>query len=240
MATLRAVDANAPDPDLRPWDRQPGETAIQYSWFTAYRTLPVEDRTFRAAWLSTAKSDGERERWARQPSAPGRWFIAARDNQWRRRALAWDAFTTAENDRKYTRDRDNARRARRRMLARMASAFDRRINAMGQPPVVVTLRKQGAAKEEPGEPTEATMRMYPGVSIDDAALLPAARAFMEEWRREYNDLPEERRRDAVAPAMTASDSATSRLFDDDDIPDDDAELDAILARTRSVRAADVG
>ncbi len=76
------------DPDLPPFDRQPGESGRQFEAFTAYRNLGPQ-RSLNAAYRSDRTAAGK----APDPlqAAPGGWRTWYRTNRWPARAEAYDA-----------------------------------------------------------------------------------------------------------------------------------------------------
>lgn len=84
------------------FDKQPEESPSAYEGFTLYRNLPVRQRSIDAAFR-LSKHEGS-ESGAKR--ANSRWFRWAAENQWVRRAEAWDA----EQERL---DREEARETRR-------------------------------------------------------------------------------------------------------------------------------
>lgn len=80
------------------WEQQPGETAVAFEAFKAYRDLGPKRSVQKACGL-LAKSKGTLDRWYTP-------------NRWRERAEAWDA----EQDRL---DREAARKARDKEIADM-------------------------------------------------------------------------------------------------------------------------
>lgn len=64
--------------DLRPWDRQPGETSKAYAAFCVYRDQG-ESRTVRTTAEALAKSDNLIKGWSAK-------------NNWVSRAAAWDSM----------------------------------------------------------------------------------------------------------------------------------------------------
>lgn len=76
MADLTKIDL---DPNLDPWDQQPGETAKRFKAFEEYRELG-RGRTL----YGTAKQLGKTKRYLRDLSIAGRW---------QERVDAWDART---------------------------------------------------------------------------------------------------------------------------------------------------
>lgn len=63
--------------DVKAWEQQPRETVRAYAAFVAYRDLPPDDRTIRAAAEKHNKSASQMANWSR------RW-------QWRKRVRAYD------------------------------------------------------------------------------------------------------------------------------------------------------
>lgn len=66
------------DDDLKPWDRQPGETSKAYHAFVTYRDLGGE-RSLEKAAKELGKTTGTIDRWASQ------W-------KWSSRTAAWDSI----------------------------------------------------------------------------------------------------------------------------------------------------
>lgn len=64
--------------DIRPWDRQPGETSKGYEAFVIYRDMGA-DRTTRATAEALTKSETLIKTWSSK-------------NDWVRRAAAWDSM----------------------------------------------------------------------------------------------------------------------------------------------------
>lgn len=64
--------------DVKPWDRQPGETSKAYAAFCVYRDQG-EDRTVRTVAEALAKSDNLIKGWSSK-------------NNWVARAAAWDSM----------------------------------------------------------------------------------------------------------------------------------------------------
>lgn len=76
------------DDDIRPWERQPGETAKQFAAFVQYRDLPPNERTVRRAWeIATGRGRDETGPRRQIPGYVREW---AGQHQWGARAEAWD------------------------------------------------------------------------------------------------------------------------------------------------------
>lgn len=89
------------EPDeIRPWDRQPGETSKAYAAFVAYRDLGGE-RSYAKVARQLGKSTTLLDRWGRQ-------------NDWQSRTAAWDSMPARKTEEAYG-----------EMAARIASQHDR-------------------------------------------------------------------------------------------------------------------
>ncbi len=73
--------------DIRPWDRQPGESSKAYAAYQAYQSLG-EDRSLQAVSGVLSKSVPLMKRWAAQ------WG-------WVERARAWDSMPTRKTEEAY-------------------------------------------------------------------------------------------------------------------------------------------
>ena len=71
------------------WERQEGETAKAFAAFCAYRDLPPESRSIRAAGEASTGQKALRTRTG--PRAATAWHVWAADYAWAARAAAWDA-----------------------------------------------------------------------------------------------------------------------------------------------------
>jgi hypothetical protein len=80
--------AKIPDlPDLPEWERKPDEPARWYARFEVYRLLGPS-RSMEAAYRSVTEG-------SKRKRAVARWYLAAKEWQWKDRAEAWDAVERA-------------------------------------------------------------------------------------------------------------------------------------------------
>lgn len=70
--------------ELRPWERQPGESAKAFSAFSLYLNQPPATRTILHAWHAY------RPEQVHDKAAPGHFRKWAADMKWQERARAWD------------------------------------------------------------------------------------------------------------------------------------------------------
>lgn len=103
------------EPDeIRPWERQPGETSKAYAAFSVYRDLGGE-RTLEKAAKELGKSTGTIDRWAAQ------WG-------WKARTEAWDSMPVRKAEEAYTemtkRIADQHSRIATKLLAKLETNVD--------------------------------------------------------------------------------------------------------------------
>ena len=157
--------------EVRPWERQPGETARQFAYFRYYRDLPAEERTIRAAWEKCHGHPVDKRSVLRP------WERLSGEKAWRPRAAAWDAELDRLARAKAVKE---AVAAKRRRLTEAqwlhVQGIDRlrEMAAAGESiPAAVALRMvevgQNAERLEMGEATERTEAEVSAVSPEEAA-----------------------------------------------------------------------
>ena len=82
------------NPEILPWEQQPGENARWFSRFTCYR-LSGSRRSVRSCFRKTWEADRvakgvERCQLSPPDSVPHSWEVASRRFRWSERAAAWD------------------------------------------------------------------------------------------------------------------------------------------------------
>lgn len=80
-----------PDPDLKPWERRPKESARAYAAFVVFRNLGPS-RTLRAAYRQLSGNE-------QASQCSGEFSMRAVRFRWQERANAWDDHLQAERDR---------------------------------------------------------------------------------------------------------------------------------------------
>ena len=162
--------------EAQPWEQMPGESAIQWAAFRAYRDLPPEERSIRAAWAALRAERGKAD--AGKPAhPPAHWHKWSAKNAWSARAAAYDR----EQDRLATaqalRDRVAAKKRRLAEAGWIHVNGADRLREMAEAgesiPAAVALRMvevgQNAERLEMGEATERTEAEVSAVAPEEAA-----------------------------------------------------------------------
>lgn len=173
--------------EAKPWDQQPGESALWFGRFTQYRLLGPR-RSIDSAHRASKPIEG-----LTGQTAGAHWFKAAREWDWKARAEAWDEAEREEFVASEAARRLDARRRRLEIIeevqdhahkAILAAELDKldRFTArelLGQTRLLLADSLK-AQRLEYGESTEI---MQQGLlfSADDLA---AAEAELEAWQNE--------------------------------------------------------
>lgn len=102
--------------EIKPWDRQDGETSQAYGAFCEYRDLGV-DRSTRTVAQKLSKSDAIIRRWS------SRW-------NWVKRAQAWDSMPGQKTEEAYAEMAARIARQHERVATKLMAKLERNIDLL--------------------------------------------------------------------------------------------------------------
>ncbi|MFF3665442.1 hypothetical protein [Microtetraspora malaysiensis] len=203
MSKLKLIQL---DPNIDPWERQPGETATRHGQFCAYRDQG-RTRTLRKAAQTLTRADA----WVRQVAAAFRW---------RERAEAWDRHRDRLHEAMWLEERRKAAEADAKILGAAIGKIAQRLPSIRADELSpgdmirlmdVTMRHRRLLF---GDPSATVAVTGPGGDPLTVQLAEFADMAPEERRVRLADLAA-----AVARRVTAVDGS------DDDDDDDGGDVD---------------
>lgn len=122
-------------PDIRPWDRQPNETAVAYEAFCLYRDMGPK-RTLRAVSEVLSKSETVMKRWSSV-------------NKWPERGRAWDSMPGRKTEEAYEEMARDIARQHKRLADKLAARLEKNLDLLpeGADPSMRFSTAMGAARQ---------------------------------------------------------------------------------------------
>lgn len=125
----------ATEDDLRPWDRQPGETAKAYAAFVEYRDMG-SNRTVRATAEALSKSEQLIKGWSGK-------------HHWVARVSAWDSMPSRKTEEAYEDMAQRIAAQHERLATKLTARLERNLDLLpeGVDPSIKWSTAHGAARQ---------------------------------------------------------------------------------------------